>query len=43
LLAPRSARPLELTDFATVGFGLAAMALLYAAAGRLLIQYRMQS
>jgi hypothetical protein len=42
-LAPRSARPLELTDFATIGFGLAAMALLYATAGRLLVQNRLQS
>ena len=42
-LAPRSARPLELTDFATIGFGLAAMALLYATAGRLLVQNRVQS
>jgi len=39
-LAPRIARPLELTDFATIGFGLAAMALLNAAAGRLLVQNR---
>ena len=42
-IAPRSARPLELTDFATIGFGLPAMALLYAAAGRLLVQKRAQS
>jgi hypothetical protein len=38
--APRRVRPLELTDFATIGFGLAAMALLYATAGRLLVRYR---
>ncbi len=42
-LAPRSARSLELTDFATIGFGLAAMALLYATAGRLFVQNRMHS
>ena len=43
VLAPRSARPLELTDFATIGCGLASMTLLYAAAGRLLVQNRLQS
>lgn len=42
-IAPRRARPLELTDFATIGFGLAALALLYATAGRLLVQHRAQS
>jgi hypothetical protein len=42
-LAPRGARPLELTDFATIGFGLATTALLYATAGRLLVQNRAQS
>jgi len=43
VLAPRSVRPLELTDFATIGFGLAAITLLYATAGRLLVQHRTQS
>jgi hypothetical protein len=43
VLAPRSARALELTDFATIGFGLAAMTLLYATAGRLLVKNRTQS
>jgi hypothetical protein len=42
-IAPRGARSLELTDFATIGFGLAAMALLYATAGRLLVQNRVHS
>jgi len=43
VLAPRSVRALEPTDFATIGFGLAAVALLYATAGRLLLQNRTQS
>src|SRR5712672_3349178 len=43
VLAPRSVRALELTDFATIGFGLAAMALLYATVGRLLLQNRTPS
>ncbi|HEX9473063.1 MAG TPA: MauE/DoxX family redox-associated membrane protein [Steroidobacteraceae bacterium] len=43
VLAPRSVRALEPTDFATIGFGLAAMALLYATAGRLLLQNRTRS
>jgi hypothetical protein len=42
-VAPRAARALELTDFATIGFGLAAIALLYATAGRLLVQKRAHS
>jgi hypothetical protein len=42
-IAPRRARLLELTDFVTIGFGLAAMALLYATAGRLLVQNRARS
>jgi hypothetical protein len=42
-IAPRGARPLELTDFATIGCGLAAIALLYATAGRLLVQNRVHS
>jgi methylamine utilization protein MauE len=43
VLAPRRARLLELTDFVTIGCGLAAMALLYATAGRLLVQNRAHS
>jgi len=43
VLAPRSGRALDPTDFATIGFGLAAMSLLYATAGRLLFQNRTQS